>query len=130
MCGPQRRALGEPLLGGHKNSLSGEVDEEEGKGGYEVSGYLRTTLITSWPSRARISRSGAPSPSMSGTWSRGLKMEAFPPKLLEWLHRVSPKTKHTVAPNPLLDRQMVDAREGAHPWDPEATKTQECVQVA
>lgn len=26
-------------------------------------------------------------------------MEAFPLKLLEWLHRVSPKTKHTVAPN-------------------------------
>lgn len=45
-------------------------------------------------SRVRISRSAAPSPSTSGTCSRGLRTEAFLPKLLGWLHRVPPKSKH------------------------------------
>ena len=49
------------------------------------------TWFSSW---VRTSRSGTPSASMSGTWSRGLRTDTFPPKLLGWLHRVSPKTKH------------------------------------
>lgn len=57
---------------------------------------------TSFSSWVRTSRSGAPSASRSGTWSKGLRMEAFPPKLLGWFHSVSPKTKHTsLAQGPL-----------------------------
>lgn len=50
-----------------------------------------STWFSSW---TRTSRSGAPSASRSGTRSRGLRMDAFPPKLLGWLHRVFPETEH------------------------------------
>lgn len=49
------------------------------------------TWFSSW---IRTSRSGAPSASRSGTRSRGLRTDAFPPKLLGWLHRVFPETEH------------------------------------
>lgn len=93
---PEHRALG-------KSPEQTQIPPGKGKGTREqrqrprgtwteVTREESSTSLSSW---VRTSSSGVPSASRSGTWSKGLRMEAFLLKLLEWFHRVSPKTKHT-----------------------------------
>lgn len=105
---PGPRALGKspdssqtPTLPGKSKGTTGQRRESPRGTWAAVTREESCTSFSSWVS---TSRSGAPSASRSGTWSKGLRMEVFLRKLLGCLHRVSPKTKHTslgAGPRPL-----------------------------
>lgn len=84
-----------PLTGSQTQILPGKWKRARGQRPRGVGAAVPwEESCTSFPSWARTSRSGAPSASRSGTWSKGLRMEAFLPRLLGRFHRVCPETKH------------------------------------
>lgn len=77
---------------GGERTLCPSQGPGQGPGGEAAQLGWGGTWFSSW---MRTSRSGAPSASRSGTRSRGLRTDTFPPKRLGWLHKVFPETEHS-----------------------------------